>query len=180
MRHGAESIVNFELLSKPHPQRSSEFPWPLYPRVLKNDYGHSEVIDLKGKDPREFSILTKEFLSDDGVSVSGIKTVNVRWEKSEGGGFPKMIEEPNSEKLWNADLILLALGFLGPETMLLDSLNIEKDQRTNIKAEYGKYTTSHEKVFAAGDARRGQSLVVWAIHEGREAANNIDQYLRGK
>lgn len=177
MRHGAKSVVNFELLSKPHPQRSSEHPWPLYPRVLKNDYGHSEVQAVHGKDPREFSILTKEFLSEDGKTLSGIKTIEVKWEKQEGGGFPKMHEVPGTEKIWQADLVFLALGFLGPEQQMLDSLKLEKDARSNIKAEYGVYKTSHNKVFAAGDARRGQSLVVWAIHEGREAANAIEMEL---
>lgn len=177
MRHGAASVINFELLSKPHPQRSSEYPWPLYPRVLKSNYGHSEVEAVNGQDPREFSILTKEFLSNDGKTLSGIKTVNVRWEKSEGGGFPKMIEMSETEKVWEADLVLLALGFLGPEQYILTQLDLESDKHHNIMAEYGKFRTSHKKVFAAGDARRGQSLVVWAIHEGREAAAAIHKYL---
>ncbi len=176
VRHGAASIVNFELLPKPHSMRSSEHPWPLYPRVLKNDYGHSEVSAVYGKDPREFSILTKEFLSDDGKKISALKTVRVKWEKPRKDAPPQMVEVPNSEETWKADLVLLALGFLGPEQELLERVNLERDARSNIKADYGSFATSRAKVFSAGDARRGQSLVVWAIDEGRNAAQQIHEY----
>ncbi len=177
MRHGCTSLFNFELLSKPHPQRSAQDPWPLYPRVLKNDYGHVEVQTKFGKDPREFSILTKEFLSKDGKTVSGVRTVKVVWEKKDSASRPVPVEVPHSEEIWDVDLVLLALGFLGPEDYLIDTLSLERDTRTNVKTSLNKYATSFDKVFSAGDMRRGQSLVVWAIHEGRKAAEEIHQYL---
>lgn len=180
VRHGAASITNFELLPLPHSQRSSEHPWPLYPRVLKNDYGHSEVRAVYGNDPREFSIVTKEFLSDDGKTISGVKTVRVKWEKPRPDAAPIMGEIPNSTETWKTDLVLVALGFLGPEQELLDHLKLTRDGRSNIKADYETFATSREKVFSAGDARRGQSLVVWAIQEGRKAAQKIDEYCSAK
>ncbi len=178
MRHGCKALTNFELLPKPHAQRSSQDPWPLYPRVLKNDYGHVEVQTKFGKDTREFSILTKEFLTKDGQNVSGVRTVRVRWEKKDSVSPPVPIEVPNSEELWEADLVLLALGFLGPEDYLIEQLALERDTRSNVKTQ--GYATSREKIFSAGDMRRGQSLVVWAIHEGRKAAAELHHCLSRK
>lgn len=178
MRHGCESLVNFELLPRPADARTSEYPWPTYPRIMKKDYGHQEAEARFGRDPREYSILTKEFVSDGAGRVSGIKTVRVKWEK-EPGERPRMTEVPGSEQQWEADLVLLALGFLGPEPSLGDQLGLATDPRSNFRAEYGEFQTSREGVFAAGDARRGQSLVVWAIKEGRGAAREIDRHLMG-
>ena len=178
MRHGCSSLRNFELLSKPAPSRTEEYPWPTYPRLLKMDYGHVEAAEKFGGDPREYSILTKEFISDDNGRVRAVRTVRVEWKK-EPGERPTMEEIPGTEQLWEADLVLLALGFLGPEQGIADALELERDPRSNFKAEYGRYATSVEKVFSAGDARRGQSLVVWAIDEGRGAAREIDRFLMG-
>ncbi|MEM5948903.1 glutamate synthase subunit beta [Spirochaetia bacterium 38H-sp] len=179
IRHGCVSVTNFELLPKPPEDRFEAAPWPLYPRMFKVDYGHAEAIEKFGKDPREFSILTKEFIGDENGHVKAIKTVRVEWKKNSEGRFV-MEELPGTEEEWKADLVLLALGFLGPEDTLPEELGLERDARSNISAPYGRFTTSNPKVFAAGDARRGQSLVVWAIHEGREAAYEIDTYLMGE
>lgn len=178
MRHGCASLSNFELLPRPADTRTPEYPWPTYPRIMKKDYGHAEAEARFGNDPREYSILTKEFVSDGNGNVARIKTVRVRWEK-QPGERPQMFEVPDSDEEWRADLVLLALGFLGPEATIAEEIELERDPRSNFKAEYGEFTTSHEKVFAAGDSRRGQSLVVWAIKEGRGAAREIDRYLMG-
>ncbi|MFW5686216.1 MAG: glutamate synthase subunit beta, partial [Spirochaetota bacterium] len=179
MRHGCASLVNFELLPKPASERTEEYPWPTYPRLFKQDYGHQEVDAVHGKDPREYSILTKEFIDDGNGHIKALRTVRVEWHKPRGER-PYFEEIPGSEELWEADLVLLALGFLGPEQAILDMMELDRDPRSNIAAEYGWFATSKEKVFAAGDARRGQSLVVWAIKEGRGAAYQIDRYLMGE
>ncbi len=178
LRHGCASLDNFELLPQPSEGRTEEFPWPTYPRLYKADYGHSEAVAKFGKDPRTFSIQTKEFLGNAQGELTGLVTTNVAWTKDEKGAW-KMSEVPGSEKTWEADLVFLALGFLGPEETILKELNLEQDSRSNVKAAYGQFSTSHAKVFSAGDARRGQSLVVWAIQEGRGAAREIDKFLKG-
>ena len=142
------------------------------------EYGHAESAALFGKDPREYDILSKEFVRDDKGRVKGVKTVRVEWTKGSDGTV-NMREVDGTEEEWRADLILLAMGFLGPEQTLVAQLGLETDQRSNFKAEFGSYATAVEGVFAAGDCRRGQSLVVWAIREGREAAREIDRYLMG-
>ena len=178
VRHGCKSLVNFELLPRPPEDRAPDNPWPQWPRIFRVDYGHAEVEAKFGEDPREFSILSKEFISGDDGSVKGIRTVNVEWKKDDSGRF-QMEEVAGSEKEFKADLVLLAMGFLGPEDTIVSKLGLETDERSNFKAEYGQYATSAEGVFAAGDCRRGQSLVVWAINEGREAAREIDRFLVG-
>lgn len=178
MRHECKALVNFELLSKPTVERPADQPWPMYPRVLKLDYGHEEAEAVFGKDPREYDILTKEFVDDGNGNVKAVKTVRVKWTK-EPGSPPKFAEIPGSEETFPADLVLLAMGFLGPEQEIAQALGVEVDERSNFKAQYGKYATNLPKVFAAGDARRGQSLVVWAINEGRGAAKAADQFLMG-
>jgi glutamate synthase (NADPH/NADH) small chain len=178
LRHGCTSLDNFEVLPQPSEGRTDESPWPTYPRLYKADYGHTEAVARFGHDPRTYSISTKEFLGNDKGELTGLVTVNVAWTKDEKGAW-KMAEVPGSEKTWQADLVFLALGFLGPESELVQDLGLETDPRSNVKAAYGKFSTSHPKVFAAGDARRGQSLVVWAINEGRGAAREIDKYLKG-
>lgn len=179
IRHGCDSVVNFELLPKPPAERTDEMPWPTFPRILKTDYGHQEAIAKFGKDPREYGILTKEFVGDANGEVSGIKTVRIFWEKDDQGRY-QMREIPGSEETWEADLVLLAMGFLGPDTQLTDEFSVDMDGRGNIKAVHGSFATSVEGVFACGDCRRGQSLVVWAINEGRGAARETDRYLMGK
>lgn len=178
VRHGAAQVINFELMPQPASERTDEFPWPTYPRLLKSDYGHQEAHNAYGADPRQWSILTKEFIGNERGELKGIKTVRVQWSK-EPGERPTFQEVPGSEEVWDADLVFLAMGFLGPEQELLQALELEADQRSNVKAEYGSYRTSRKKIFAAGDARRGQSLVVWAINEGRGAAKEIDTALMG-
>ena len=178
MRHGCASVVNFEVLPQPPATRTADMPWPTFPRTLKVDYGHGEAIAKFGKDPREYCISTKEFVDDGKGNVKGIKTVRVEWKKNEAGQFV-MSEIPGSEEYFEADLVFLALGFLGPEDGILKDLGVELDPRSNAKADYGKFATSAPKVFASGDARRGQSLVVWAINEGRQAAREIDRFLMG-
>ncbi|KAL7287833.1 hypothetical protein TKK_0017905 [Trichogramma kaykai] len=173
LRHGAKSIVTFEILPEPPKQRSDDNPWPQFPRIFKMDYGHEEVVHRFGEDPRKFSTLSKEFLNDGKGNVSGIRTVNVQWTKDEAGRW-KMDEVPNSEKVYKCDLVLLAMGFLGPEKYVAEELSTKMDGRGNFETPAGKYATSIPGVYAAGDCRRGQSLVVWAITEGRQAAREVD------
>ncbi|MCA9138824.1 MAG: glutamate synthase subunit beta [Planctomycetales bacterium] len=179
LRHGCRSIVNFELLPKPPAERAHDNPWPEWPRIFRVDYGHEEAEAKFGRDPREYQILSKEFVVDSDGELAGIKTVEVEWTKDETGKW-QMLEVEGSEKQWPAQLILLSMGFLGPEQYLPEALGMETDPRSNFKADHGQFATSIEKVFAAGDCRRGQSLVVWAINEGRGAARAIDIFLEGE
>ena len=170
MRHGCKSLVNFELLPKPPEERASNNPWPLYPKVYRVEYGHQEVKEKFGNDPRIYSIMSKEFLRDSKGRLVGIKTVNVD-EKF------KPIEGTNKD--WKADLIFLAMGFLSPEHYLNESLGLDIDERGNFSASKLNFRTSIPKVYAASDCRRGQDLVVRAINEGREVAREIDRDLMG-
>lgn len=179
LRHGCRSIVNFELLPKPPEDRAPDNPWPEWPRVFRVDYGHEEAEAKFGRDPREYQLLSKEFVIDDNGELAGIKTVEVRWTKDDTGQW-KMAEVEGSQKHWPAQLILLSMGFLGPEQYVPESLGMETDPRSNFRAEHGEFATNVDKVFAAGDCRRGQSLVVWAINEGRGAARAIDIFLEGE
>ena len=177
MRHGCKSLVNFELLQQPPAERAPDNPWPQWPKVYRQDYGHEEVSAQFGADPRVFSILSKEFIDDGHGNVAGIKTVTIDWSKP--GEKAPFSEVPGTEQTWPAQLVMLSMGFLGPEQQIIEQLALDTDDRSNIKAEYGKYETSADGVFTAGDCRRGQSLVVWAIAEGRGAARAVDQYLMG-
>ena len=168
-RHKAKSVTNFEILDKPSTERTEENPWPYWPFTLKTSSSHEEGID------RKWSIMTKEFIGDENKNLTGIKTVAVDWKKD--GDSRKLIEIEDSEKVWPCELALLALGFTGPEQDLFSSLNIELDH--TMKPVTENYKTTNPKVFAAGDLRRGQSLIVWAISEGREAAYHIDKQLMG-
>jgi len=172
-RHGAKSVVNFEIMPKPPGERSAKTPWPFWPLQLKTSSSHKEGAD------RNWLINTKEFIKDTNGKLTALKTVNVEW-KMIPGERPQLIEIAGTEKTWPCDLALLALGFTGPESTLADKLGIEKDGRSNYKAVYGKYQTNIPNIFTAGDMRRGQSLIVWAISEGREAARQVDLYLMGK
>jgi NAD(P)H-dependent glutamate synthase small subunit len=178
IRHGCTSLVNFELLPKPPAERAPGNPWPEWPAIFRVDYGHQEAEAKFGKDPREFCVLSKRFLDDGNGSVAGIETVRVEWTKDAEDKW-QMSEVPGSEEIFEADLVFLAMGFLGPEDTLAEQLGLERDARSNFKADYGKYATSTEGVFAAGDCRRGQSLVVWGIAEGRGAARAVDTFLMG-
>jgi NAD(P)H-dependent glutamate synthase small subunit len=177
IRHGCKSMVNFELLPQSPNERAEDNPWPQWPLIHRVDYGHEESAERFGRDPREYQILTKEFIDDGNGNVAGVKIVHVRWQKVDGQWTMEEIE--GTEKVWDADLVLLSMGFLGPEHYATDAIDIEYDARSNYKAEHGVYATNVDGVFAAGDCRRGQSLVVWGINEGREAAREIDRYLMG-
>jgi glutamate synthase (NADPH/NADH) small chain len=177
LRHGCRSVVNFELLDRPPTARAADNPWPQWPRVFRLDYSHEEHEEKYREDPRVYSILSKELLGDETGRVTGIKTVRIDWSKP-SGACP-FREVPGTERIWKADLILLALGFLGPETTLANMLKVACDQRGNYRASVSDYATNVKGVFAAGDCRRGQSLVVWAIQEGRGAACAVDRYLMG-
>jgi len=170
LRHGCKSLLNFEIMPTPPNERAESNPWPTFPRIYKVDYGHAESQEVFGEDPRVYSISGKEFIRNADGLLTGITTIGV------DANFK---EVPGSEKEWKADLIFLAMGFLGPEHYINENLSIELDQRSNYKADYGKYKTSIASVYTAGDCRRGQSLVVWAINEGREAAREIDRELMG-
>ena len=172
-RQGAKSVVNFEIMPKPPGHRSASTPWPFWPLKLKTSSSHKEGVE------RNWLINTKEFIKDKDGKLIALKTINVEW-KVIPGKRPKLIEIAGTEKIWPCDLALLALGFTGPESTLADKLGIDKDGRSNYKAIYGKYQTNIPNIFTAGDMRRGQSLIVWAISEGREAARQVDIYLMGK
>ena len=178
LRHGCRSLVNFELMPQPPGTRAADNPWPQWPRIYRTDYGHEEAAAVFGHDPRNYRLLTREFLGDEHGRVKAVKSIEVQWSGS--NGKLSMTEIPGTEKIWPANLVLLAMGFLGPEDAIVKQLGLETDARTNFKADYGKYATSVEGVFAAGDCRRGQSLVVWAINEGRGAARQCDLYLMGR
>ena len=173
LRHGCRSLVNFELFPKPPAERAAHNPWPSWPLIFRVDYAHEEAAAKFGEDPRVYLISSKEFVDDGNGRVKAVRTVDVSFNDG------KFEEVPGSERERPADLVLLAMGFLGPEHEVSDPLGLAYDKRSNYQAEYGLYQTSVEKVFAAGDCRRGQSLVVWAINEGREAAREIDRYLMG-
>lgn len=168
LRHGCKSLVNFEIMPKPPVDRSDNNPWPTWPLIFRVDYGHEEASARDGNDPRVYSISGKDFVRDDDGKLLGINTVEVDSNFKEVAG---------TTQFWEADLILLSMGFIGPEHYVSEPLSLELDQRSNYKAEYNDFRTSHEKVFAAGDCRRGQSLVVRAIDEGRLVADEIDKFL---
>jgi len=172
-RHGAKSVTNFEILSKPTTGRPANQPWPYWPMRLRTSSSHKEGVE------RFFSISTKEFLGDKNGNLKGLITVEVEWVFKEGER-PQLKELPNTEKQWDCDLVLLALGFIGPESTLAEQLGLETDFRTNIKATTNSYMTNVPGIFTAGDMRRGQSLIVWAISEGRQAAHYVDEYLMGR
>jgi glutamate synthase (NADPH/NADH) small chain len=178
MRQGCKSLTQLEILAVPPMDRAEDNPWPEWPKVYKMDYGQEEAAAKFGADPRLYLTTVKRFNGDPQGNLASVVTVNIRWEKNDKGQFVP-VEQPGSEKEHPAQLVLLAMGFLGPEQSLLKDLKVETDARSNVKAEYGKYGTSVPGVFAAGDARRGQSLVVWAINEGRGAARECDRWLMG-
>jgi len=178
IRHGCRSVAQIEILPKPPLERQADNPWPEWPKTLKVDYGQEEAAARFGADPRVYLTTVKKFVGDAQGAVKELVTVEIKWEKNEKGQFvPK--EVPGTEQTRPAGLVLLAMGFLGPEQALVKEMGLETDPRSNIKAEHEKYSTSLKGVFAAGDCRRGQSLVVWAINEGRGAARECDRYLMG-
>jgi glutamate synthase (NADPH/NADH) small chain len=178
LRHGCNSLLQLEIVPQPPLERAQDNPWPQWPKVYRLDYGQEEAKALWGDDPRRYAVQTTKFLGDDNGHVRAIELVQVEWVKNNGRAAPRNV--PGTEKIVPAQLVLFALGFSGPESQLLDQLAVEKDPRSNARAEHGKFQTNVSKVFAAGDMRRGQSLVVWAINEGRGAARECDRFLMGE
>jgi len=178
LRQRCRSLTQLEILPKPPLEREPSNPWPEWPKIYQMDYGQAEAAALQGSDPRKYCMMTKKMVSDDEGNIKELKVVQVEWVKGENGKFfPKEME--GTENILPAQLVLLAMGFLGPEDTVLLDLKIKQDGQSNVKAEYGKFATNIEGVFTAGDMRRGQSLVVWAINEGRGAARECDRYLMG-
>ncbi len=177
LRHGCRSIANLELLAQPPAERAADNPWPTWPKIYRTDYAHQEAIAKFSADPRAFGIVTKRLIEDGRGGVSGLDAVRVEWKPSRGK--LEMSEVAGSQQRWEADLVLLAMGFVGPESYVAEALGITLDARSNYAAEHGVFATDVDGVFAAGDCRRGQSLVVWAINEGRGAARCIDTFLSG-
>ena len=178
LRQQCQSVVQFEILSRPPDERPPDNPWPQWPKIFRVDYGQEEAAAIAGRDPRHYDILTKKFTGDEHGRVKEAHTVQIEWIFPEDGSRPTFREIPGTEKVWPVQLVLLSMGFLGPEDGLLKQLGVEQDARSNVKAAYGQFNTNVPGVFAAGDMRRGQSLVVWAIDEGRGAAKAVDRYLR--
>jgi glutamate synthase (NADPH) small chain len=178
LRHKCKSVTQFEIMPKSPDTRPANNPWPEWPKVLKVDYGQQEAAAVQGEDPRQYLINTKKFVGDENGNLKELHTVLIEWQKNEKGQFVP-VEVPGSEKVYPAQLVLIAMGFTGPENTVLDQLGVAKDERSNAKAEYGAFATSVNGIFAAGDMRRGQSLVVWAINEGRAAAREVDRFLMG-
>ena len=178
MRHGCTTVTQVEILPKPPLERAKDNPWPEWPKTYKMDYGQEEAAAKFGADPRVYVTTAKKFETDANGNVSAVHLVEIKWEKNDKGQFIP-VDVPGTERVLPCELVLLAMGFLGPEQPLLEALNIERDARSNAKAEHEKYTTNIPKVFAAGDCRRGQSLVVWAFNEGRGAARECDKFLMG-
>ena len=178
LRQGCASVVQLEILPRPPEERAEDNPWPEWPKIYRMDYGQEEAATRFGTDPRVYMTTATQFGADEAGNVNTVHTVEVRWERNDRGQFiPHNI--PGTERVITADLVLLAMGFLGPDQPLLEALGVERDPRSNARAEHGRYATNVPGVFAAGDCRRGQSLVVWAFNEGRGAARECDRYLMG-
>ncbi len=179
MRHGCRSLVQFEILPQPPNERAADNPWPQWPKIYRMDYGQQEAAEVFGADPRRYSVMTKRFVGDDAGRVKELHTVEITWAKDDSGRIiPKEI--PGTEKVWKADLVLMALGFVGPEPDgLLGQLDVTLDARGNVAID-DNCQTNVPKVFAAGDMSRGQSLIVWAIADGRKAARCVDLHLMGE
>ncbi len=173
IRQGCESVIQLEIMPKPADTRQPNNPWPQFPKVLKTDYGQKEAIHVYGKDPRTYEMMTTDVVTDADGNVTELKAVKVKWVNDNGRFIPKPI--PNSEVTYKADIVLIAMGFLGPEKPIIDEAKLKCDARGNVAGD--GYKTSEEKVFVAGDMRRGQSLVVWAMKEGCEAAKACDEWL---
>ena len=179
LRHGCKNLVQFEILPEPPQERQADNPWPEWPKTLRTDYGLQEAIALYDHDPRHYEILTKRFVGDENGCVKELHTVQVEWVTDGNGKRPYPKEIPGTEKVWPAQLVLLAMGFLGPEKTLLEPLGVAQDERSNVKADTAS-TPPASPVFSPPATCGGQSLVVWAINEGRGAARECDRYLMGE
>ena len=179
IRHGAVSVTQLEMMPKAPDQRAANNPWPEWPKICKTDYGQDEAIAVFGHDPRIYQTTVKEFLKDKNGNLTGLITVKLEAKKDEKTGRMNMVPVEGSEQKLDADLVLIAAGFLGTEKYVADAFGVKLNARTNVETEEGRYKTNVKKVFTAGDMHRGQSLVVWAIREGREAAREVDESLMG-
>ena len=179
IRHGAKSVTQIEMMPKAPDHRAENNPWPEWPKVCKTDYGQQEAIALYGQDPRIYESTVKEFVKGEDGRLKGVKIVKLSWEKDASSGRMISKEIPGSEKLLEADIVLIAAGFLGAQSYVAEAFGVELNERTNVKTAPGSYQTSRENVFVTGDMHRGQSLVVWAIREGRETARAVDESLMG-
>ncbi|MEZ5534164.1 MAG: glutamate synthase subunit beta [Thiolinea sp.] len=179
VRHGCKSVTQLEIMPRQPDERAAGNPWPEWPLIFRIDYGQEEAAAVFGKDPREYLVSTKRFVGDDAGNLQEIHTIEVKWEKDADGRM-NLVEVEGTEKVLPAQLVLLAMGFTGPEKTIIRELGLDTDPRGNVQAEYQDYRTNVEGVFAAGDMRRGQSLIVWAINEGRGAARECDRFLMGK
>ncbi|WP_075720457.1 glutamate synthase subunit beta [Roseburia sp. 499] len=179
IRHGAASVVQLEMMPKLPDSRAENNPWPEWPKVCKTDYGQEEAIAVFGNDPRIYQTTVKEFLKDKNGNLSGLVIVKLESKKDEKTGRMMMVEVPGSETKMEADMVLIAAGFLGTEKYVADAFGLKLNERTNVETAKEQYETNVKNVFTAGDMHRGQSLVVWAIHEGREVAREVDASLMG-
>ena len=179
IRHGAKSVTQIEMMPKAPDTRAEDNPWPEWPKVCKTDYGQEEAIEVFGSDPRIYESTVKEFVKDKNGNLKAVKIVKLSWEKDKETGRMSMKEVPGSERTLEAEVVLIAAGFLGSEKYVTEAFKVEVNERTNVKTEAGKYATNVKNVFTTGDMHRGQSLVVWAIREGREAAREVDESLMG-
>ena len=179
IRHGCKSVTAIEMMPKAPDTRAANNPWPEWPRVCKTDYGHEEAIAVFGSDPRMYQTTVKEYIPDETGALRAVKIVHLTPEVDPKTGRTNMVEIPGSEEELPCDLLLIAAGFLGSQPYVSEAFGVELDGRTNVKTPEGSYRTNVEKVFAAGDMRRGQSLVVWGVAEGRAAAREVDEYLMG-
>ena len=179
IRHGAKSVLQLEMMPKAPDVRAENNPWPEWPKVCKTDYGQQEAIAVFGSDPRVYTTTVKEFVKDKKGKLCKAVLVKLESKKDENTGRMVMAEIPGSEYTVDADMVLIAAGFLGSESYVTKAFGVEVNGRTNVQTEPGKYATNVKHVFVAGDMHRGQSLVVWAIREGREAAREVDESLMG-
>jgi glutamate synthase (NADPH/NADH) small chain len=179
IRHGAKSVTQIEMMPKAPDTRAESNPWPEWPKICKTDYGQQEAIAVYGHDPRIYESTVKEFIKDKNGNLKAVKIVSLTWEKDPATGRMNMKEVPGSEKLLDAQIVLIAAGFLGSEKYVTDAFKVDLDGRTNVKTQSGKFASSADKVFTAGDMHTGQSLVVKAIRQGRECAREVDESLMG-
>ena len=178
VRHGCNTVTQLEIMPRPPDERAPDNPWPEWPKVYKMDYGQEEAKEVFGRDPRHYLTATKKFIGDDAGNLCAIQIHDIEWKQENGRFSP--IEVSGSVREIPAQVAFLAMGFLGPEDLIAEELGLERDTRSNVQAEYGKFSTNMPGVFAAGDMRRGQSLVVWAINEGRAVARECDEFLMGE
>ena len=179
IRRGAQNVIQLEMMPKAPDQRAESNPWPEWPKICKTDYGQEEAIALYGHDPRIYETTVKSFVANDNGEVCAAELVKLSWQKDPESGRMVMHEIVGSNEIIPVDLVLIAAGFLGSQSYVTDAFGVEVDSRTNVKTEPDHYHTSEEKVYVAGDMHRGQSLVVWAIREGRDAAREVDKQLMG-